>query len=124
MRKFLAPSLLSMLIFSGCNPAALMEPPMIEVMRGCDTGVKFSEYVSCIKTNYKRFPNRESVISFYAQLDAVTEDYKKGRLSETKAKAKAFELFDATIGAENTAIRNRPVTNTSVNVYDYSVDYD
>ena len=90
-----------------CLSACETEPPMIDIMTKCDVGTEFDTYVDCIKFNYKRDPDSTDVISFYAQLDAVVEDYKEGRLSQAKAKAQAFALYDATVGAGNKARAQR-----------------
>ena len=87
------------LLLSGCM--SVMEPSMSSVMSSCESRSEFTSYVNCIKTNYKRFPNRSETRSMYAQLDAVNEDYQNGLLSEVKAKAAARVIYDETVGAAN-----------------------
>ena len=111
LRTILLCAVSSMLLAS-CG--GMTEKKMSEVMQDCDTGQKFSTFINCIKTSYKRNPNSETVRSFYAQVDAVVEDYKAGKLSEAKAKAKAYELYDATVGAGNRAKRLRAASGSTV----------
>ena len=105
MRNILVISAIAAATLTACGPA------MHEVMRTCDTGIKFPAYVNCLKTSYERFPDRAEVISFYAQLDGLVEDYDNGSVSEAKAKARAFEIYDATVGAANNA---RAASSTTV----------
>jgi len=84
---------------SGClNP---MEPSMSSVMDSCESRSNFTYYVSCIKTNYKRAPDRSETKSLYARLDSINEDYENGKLSLIKAKAAARIAYDNTVGAAN-----------------------
>ena len=84
---------------SGCLNS--MEPSMSSVMDSCESRSNFTYYVSCIKTNYKRFPDRSETRSLYARLDSINEDYEEGRLSFIKAKAAARIAYDNTVGAAN-----------------------
>ena len=109
--KFTVPKvLLCALVLTACNA----EPAMHEVMQSCNSNSKFNAYVSCLKSTYKRYPNRQSVQSFYAQLDAAVEDYNNGKLTEAKAKAKAYEIYDATVGAGNRARAQRRASGSTV----------
>jgi hypothetical protein len=94
----------------GLVSCAKPEAPMHIVMQNCSTQSNFSDFVFCLKANYKKAPNSSSVLSFYAQLDAVLESYDAGELSETKARARAYEIYDTTIGADNIAQAARTAT--------------
>ena len=84
---------------SGClNP---MEPKMSSVMNSCESRSNFTSYVNCIKTNYKRAPDRSETRSLYARLDSINEYYEEGKLSFIKAKAAARIAYDNTVGAAN-----------------------
>jgi hypothetical protein len=107
------------MFLTACNT----EPMMHEVMQTCNSNSKFSEYVNCLKINYKRNPDLQSVQSFYAQLDATLEDYNRGKLTEAKAKAKAYELYDATIGVGNRAAAQRAASGSTVIVNNSSPIY-
>ena len=82
----------------GClNP---LKPKLHSVMSSCDTP-EFSDFNSCIQRNYERNPNASDVRSMYAQLNAIEEDQKSGKITQTKAKALAYKIYDATVGASN-----------------------
>ena len=87
------------LVLSGCMP--MMEPRMSSVMSSCESFSNFTSYVSCIKSNYKRYPNHSVTRSMYAQLDALVEEYEDGTISQTKARSAAYIIYDKTWGAEN-----------------------
>jgi hypothetical protein len=96
---------------------------MHEVMQTCNSNANFDAYVSCLKKTYKRDPNHQTVQSFYAQLGATLEDYNNGKLTEAKAKAKAYELYDATVGAGNRAAAQRAASGSTVVVNNPSPVY-
>ena len=97
MNKLIA-CLCSLLFFSACLNT---EPSMSSVMNNCEGAAKFHNYVNCIKTNYTRYPDRRIVKSFFAQLDAIKDDLRLGRTSETRARADAHLAYDITIGRDN-----------------------
>lgn len=119
MRNILVTSLIAAAALTACGPA------MHQVMQTCDTGIKFPGYVSCLKSTYERAPNAAEVVSFYAQLDGLVEEYNKGGISEAKAKARAFEIYDATVGAANNARAASSTTVINNNVgYGYGSYWD
>ena len=97
MKKIFVALLLPVIV-TACG---VMEPPMSSVMNSCEGNKSFSGYVSCIKNNYKRYPDRRITKAFYAQLDAIKEDVQRGRISETRARADAHLAYEATIGKDN-----------------------
>ena len=100
MKKLIA--LIGLPIFLvACNT----EPNMDAVMGSCEGNSNFNSYVSCIKTTYKRDPNARAVRAFYAQLDAISDDLKSGKVSEARARADAHMAYEATIGVANTRLR-------------------
>ena len=106
---------LSALIFLvGCESA----PEMSSVMNSCETK-RFGDFNSCIQQTYTRDPNHKNVRSLYAQLNAIDEDRRRGKITHVKAKALAYAAYDATVGAGNRAnnraaaaylAANRPLT--------------
>jgi hypothetical protein len=85
----------------GClNP---LKPKLHSVMSSCDTP-DFSDFNSCIQRSYERSSGSD-VMSMYAQLNAIEEDQKSGKISQTKAKALAYKVYDATVGASNREAR-------------------
>ena len=82
---------------SACNIA---EPTMSSVMSSCEYSRSFDSYANCIKSNYKRFPDRRITRAFYAQLNAISDDLKSGRISESRARADAHLAYEQTIGQE------------------------
>ena len=95
----------------------VMEPKMSTVMGNCD-GQNFANYVECIKTNYKRAPNDRDVKAFYAHLDAISEDLRLGKISETRAKSLAYTAYNETVEAGNraeAAQRSQAYTNQQIN---------
>ena len=107
-------------VFLSLASCGIMEPRMSSVMESCDTRSDFAQYVNCIKNEYKRDPNAQSVRSLYAQLDAIKEDYESGLLSDAKAKAAAYIAYDQTVGAENARLdanTYQPSTTVINNTY-------
>ena len=86
-------------VLSGCLNS--MEPSMSSVMNSCESRSNFTSYVSCIKTNYKRYPNDSTVLSLMARLNSINEDYENGSISEIKARAAARIAYDDTVGEGN-----------------------
>ena len=86
---------ISFLLIAGCAPQ------MSQVMNSCDGYKKFSSYVSCVKNNYERNTNDSTVKAFYAYLDAIAEDVRTGRTSETRARAEVHQAYENTIGVGN-----------------------
>jgi hypothetical protein len=99
------------LFLSGCM--SVMEPTMSSVMSSCESRSEFTSYVSCIKTNYKRYPNHSVTKSMYAQLDALVEEYEGATISQTKAMSEAYIIYDNTWGAENRSISANAAASSS-----------
>jgi hypothetical protein len=112
MRLGLVSAIVGIGLLGACD--SVVAPPLMTVMQSCEANKKFSDFVSCVKTNYTRSPNDPGVLSFYAQLNSVVEDYDLGLISNNKARAQTYQLYDATVGAGNRARQNRPVTNVTV----------
>ena len=91
------------------NPIA---PKMSSVVSSCETP-DFSDFNSCIQRNYKRdlVKVHRKTRSLYAQLDAIEEDQKNGKISQVKAKALAYRAYD-TLASD----RKRSV-NVTCNTY-------
>ena len=94
-------------VLSACN---ISEPSMSSVMSSCEYSKSFNSYASCIKSNYKRYPDRRITRAFYAQLNAISDDLKNGRTSESRARADAHLAYEQTIGQDN-ARRQRSYQN-------------
>ena len=86
------------LVMTSCG---VIEPSMSSVMSSCEGNTNFGRYVSCIKNNYKRYPDRRITKAFYAQLDAINDDLKRGRISKPRAFADAHVAYENTIGSDN-----------------------
>lgn len=99
MKKIILLSAAMLLV--GCEPTA---PAMSSVMNSCETK-NFSVFNNCIQKTYTRNPDGGSVRSLYAQLNAIEEDQRRGKITQTKAKALAYKAYDATVGAGNRSNR-------------------
>jgi len=107
MKRFF---LLLVLVLSGCGAQ------MSQVMRDCDKGQNFSAYSYCLKDTYSRqgrTPNATIVRAFYANLDAIDEQYRSGRMTDAQAKSAAYDSFLNTIQASND--RNRSTVCQKIN---------
>lgn len=82
-------------LIAGCAPQ------MSQVMSSCDDYKKLDSYVSCIKNTYERNVNDPTVKAFYAYLDAISEDVRTGRISETRARVEVHQAYENTIGVGN-----------------------
>ena len=93
--KFYGSLFVLFIFIAGCAPQ------MSQVMNSCDGYKKFDSYVSCVKTNYERAPNASVVKAFYAYLDAIAEDVRNGRITETRARLEVHKAYEETIGVGN-----------------------
>jgi len=93
------------LFLSGCMNS-ITQPMMKDVMASCESYTNFSDYNSCIQTDYKKNPNKSDVRAFYAILNSIDEDYRDGKLSEIKARAAAHSAYLETIAVGNRAVYN------------------
>ena len=93
-------------LVSGCVTGI----PMSRAMTQCDTGQKFSDYASCIRTTYTkqgRYPNDAVIKAFYANLDEIDESYRGGKLTDAQAKSAAYNAYLNTVEASNRQV-SRP----------------
>jgi hypothetical protein len=77
------------------------------------TNPPFPALVACIKSTYNtqgRNPSHADVQSFYAQSDALVEEYNAKKLTDAQAKAQLYKVYDATVGAGNRAIEAKQKT--------------
>lgn len=77
---------------------------MAVVMSNCDQGQRFDAYAACIKNTYAKSgtrPGSAPVRAFYADLDAISESYRNGRISDAQAKSYAYQAYSRTVEAAN-----------------------
>jgi hypothetical protein len=77
---------------------------MATVMSNCDQGQRFDSYAICIRSTYDksgRDPRAPIVRAFYADLDAISESYRNGQISNAQAKSLTYQAYSRTIEAAN-----------------------
>jgi hypothetical protein len=79
----------------------MFAPRLSSVISSCEISTNFNAYAHCIKNNYRRKPNEDSVQSFFAQVRAIQEDFQKGVISESKARAMTYSAYNSGVGADN-----------------------
>lgn len=80
------------LLLCGCSTSVSLKSVMIS----CDTGQPFDGYAQCIKDTYSQNGRRANSVEariFYANLDTITEAYKKNRITNAQAKAMAYDAY-------------------------------
>jgi len=76
------------------------EPEMSKVMTTC-SNAKFAQFNACVQNNYARDPNANSVGALYSLFNAIEEDIRLGKMTETRGVAEANRAYAETVGASN-----------------------
>lgn len=89
---------IGLLTLAGCGTT------MEAVMAKCDTNANYDSYSTCVKRTYITegvSPDDHSVRAFFAHIDAITEAYRAGKITDAQAKSQTFDAYSKTIQESN-----------------------